>query len=549
MPTPGPRIAVIGDNISRVGATTAATLWPSLLAGAFAATRAPALYNWAVDSKTSQWFAVDNLGERIIDPLGKVKPGLVIIALGMQDVIANVAGDGTFTAEQLQFNVERIIDEAQFANSAARVIVANCAPKFEDAAYTAAVGDFNAATAAAAAAKGVQTVDFYTAYDAAGTVDNLNPNDDGHAALYDAVWAVVQAQGWDTAGYTRQARPWAVPERDLTHRFCSQAGTGGALACVYLGGSITAGYLASNRDTLSWRALTGAWLDAQYPAATLTHYNAGVSSTPSWYGLIRLQTDVIARAPALVVLDFGVNDLSSNDAYILAAEALIRRLRTALPDCTLVKLMMLDVTDHTVDDATHILPAVREWWTELCRHYRIPIVDYLAEVQERVWEDGESLATYFGDHIHPNDTGHALAHELLRAELAPRATSDLTRQWPGDLADYDYLDADSADYENTPVTVNGADGVTTGTWTVDGTAIESSEADATIAFTGTCQSFAFEHGGTGTGQYKVDAGAYAGIDFTTYASRHPLVAGTRGAHTVTLKVVSGTVHIDRFLAV
>lgn len=205
---PGPRIAVIGDSVSRVVVTAPSYRWPNLLAAEFGAEGyAPSLWNWGVSGQASVFFAETYLTERITGPFTAVKPDILFVELGTNDLQGFNGGDATLTSARLQTNIGTIITAAQAANASVRVLVCNLVHKMSDAAYDANVAEYNAATVAAAAAGGAIAGDIYNAYGYADrfthTADFIHPNDTGHAAIAAVLWAAIQAANWHTASYPR----------------------------------------------------------------------------------------------------------------------------------------------------------------------------------------------------------------------------------------------------------------------------------------------------------------------------------------------------------
>lgn len=68
-------------------------------------------------------------------------------------------------------------------------------------------------------------------------------------------------------------------------------------------------------------------LDMLYPAAAITVLNAGVSGDSAPGGAKRLERDVLARRPDLVVISFGLNDAMAEDV-----EAGMERYQRAMDD-------------------------------------------------------------------------------------------------------------------------------------------------------------------------------------------------------------------------
>ena len=302
-----------------------------------------------------------------------------------------------------------------------------------------------------------------------------------------------------------------------------------------IGGSITYGMSAdTGLDYLSLLELQRNKLDQQQYIKT----NKGSPSTGSWYGCIRLQTDIIDNSPDILYIEFAVND-GDNSRDKGCAEAMIRRLWTAQPTMKLCAVFFPKVTDKDVDDATNLNDAVKQNWIALCNYYNIPYVDY-ADYLKSVIDAGGSLADYMADAAHPTNAGHALAYSRIK----DGQTSALSGSLPTRLI------ADSEDFENTPVIKNATDyDSKIGTWSEDGTEITSTEVDATVTFSGTFRGFGIDTNTSG-GRYawKLDDFDWVERDVLQYAGLNINTQTTRAARTVIFKVISGTVTIKRFFA-
>jgi lysophospholipase L1-like esterase len=98
-----------------------------------------------------------------------------------------------------------------------------------------------------------------------------------------------------------------APDRAPTAGLRQRLAAGGAFTVVTLGDSVTAGGEASKQQ-LAFPMLFAATLAARYPRADVRLVNAGVGGTNSDYGRERLERDVLAHHPQLVVIEF-VNDM------------------------------------------------------------------------------------------------------------------------------------------------------------------------------------------------------------------------------------------------
>jgi lysophospholipase L1-like esterase len=313
-----------------------------------------------------------------------------------------------------------------------------------------------------------------------------------------------------------------------------------AFPVAYLGGSITFGSDSGDDANLSYAALSYRWLSSHYPTKVFAYHNAGIGGTGSWYGLTRLAADVIAYNPRVVFLDFAVNDSASTFRY-QHMEALIRRIRTLLPNALIFGTIFIEVADHTGSDATNLLEAVAAVHRILFARYGIRYADYSAEVQAEVAALTHPLSWFFDDDdIHPGPNGHALAYNLLIPLMRSLDAGIVT------LPDRLY---DCADFEQPAVTKLGTDySSKTGTWTTVGGKISTTDTGtpATVTYSGTFRSFGIDDGAMGLIDcyYQLDGAG----GWTEWASTYPYQGtdlGTRATRTITFKIKSGTFSIDK----
>lgn len=353
--------------------------------------------------------------------------------------------------------------------------------------------------------------------------------------------------------YRRSLRQWQA--RRLVNRLPTLSGN-----IVYLGGSITLGTAGvSYADSFVSRIST--WLDEEYPGSTLTHLNQGVAGTPSWYGLVRLEADVIDYSPEAVLIDFAVNDHGQSigdraSGFYPASEALIRRLRTALSYTTLIGLNFVWPESYSYFDSSYGNPS--RMWQALASRYQLPMINFGREIMRAEGtyapSDGETEGyLYAAGNVHPNAAGHGLIYQALKTYLRNRQNTATTRTWSASLPARLYSEAE--DFEHTPIIRNGVnnDGETGTGWSTSGTARWSETADDTIQWTGEFCSFGADYyvgASSGVVAWDVDGGGFTNLDLTalTVANR-ALWNLERGTHTVTFKVVSGLVRINRFLAI
>lgn len=318
---------------------------------------------------------------------------------------------------------------------------------------------------------------------------------------------------------------------------------------VFFGGSNTVGPTPSTGFT--YHLTNGI---SRY--ATSNEWNEGESGTSSWYGLIRLQTDVIDHAPQVVFIDFAVND--SGDAigartnqWKPTAEALIRRMRTAMPNTRLVAVNLVQQDEFLSAEGYR---NSRDKWRALATKYGLGTFNIDAWLQGVIGDPTPTQAQceVYGDFVHFTSAGHTEIYNMLAPSLVGWYPC-LSVGWTGNLDDYGALYyADEADWEQTPQIINGADMTRGGTgWSVvDTTSIQSATANDTAAYTGTFCSFGLvtPYDGGFTLAWSIDSGAETQLTLQAPGITQ-IYNLARAEHTVSFRVVSGTARIDKFLAI
>jgi lysophospholipase L1-like esterase len=189
------------------------------------------------------------------------------------------------------------------------------------------------------------------------------------------------------------------------HRLFQAARQGGQYTFGVIGGSITQGASASTADK-RYQAYVDAWLKERFPKAEWTLVNAGIGATGTNYGCLRVQRDLLSKAPDLVITEYAVNDGNTQEC----AETYEGLLRQILASARQPAVLML----FTMSQAGH---NAQEWQTKLGRHYGLPMVSY----RDLVWPEIEAKRMAWTDispdAVHPNDVGHAFAGKLLAAPL------------------------------------------------------------------------------------------------------------------------------------
>jgi lysophospholipase L1-like esterase len=185
----------------------------------------------------------------------------------------------------------------------------------------------------------------------------------------------------------------------------AKARRGEAVGVAVIGGSITAGALAS-APAKRWGNMVAEWWRRTFPEATISFVNAGIGATGSNLGAHRAQRHLLVHEPDFVVAEYGVNDGNAE----IFAETLEGLTRQTLSMRNQPGMMLLFMTTKVGGNA-------QEWHGKIGRHYGLPMVSFRdalwpeIEAGRIAWEDVAA------DEIHPNDRGHRYCADFVTRVL------------------------------------------------------------------------------------------------------------------------------------
>jgi lysophospholipase L1-like esterase len=193
-------------------------------------------------------------------------------------------------------------------------------------------------------------------------------------------------------------------------RAFAKARRGEPITLGVIGGSITCGAIASSPDR-GYVATVLRWWRARFPRSETRLVNAGLSGTGSLLGTFRVQHDLLAAEPDVVIVEFAVNDAWVDGA---AYEGLLRQILASRNAPAAVLLFMMYDTGG----------GDQEMQSKVGAHYRLPMVS----VRDALWPEIASgrirWHDYFVDNVHPNDAGHAFTARCVTALLETADTED-----------------------------------------------------------------------------------------------------------------------------
>ena len=107
-------------------------------------------------------------------------------------------------------------------------------------------------------------------------------------------------------------------------RVMERAMAGEMITLGFLGGSITQGSLATKPENCyAYRVYE--WWSRQFPNAKTMYVNAGIGATTSEYGVARVEADLLKHQPDVVIVEFSVND-ESTEHFKETYEGLVRKI-------------------------------------------------------------------------------------------------------------------------------------------------------------------------------------------------------------------------------
>ncbi|MEN6302443.1 MAG: SGNH/GDSL hydrolase family protein, partial [Armatimonadia bacterium] len=173
-----------------------------------------------------------------------------------------------------------------------------------------------------------------------------------------------------------------------------------------LGDSITGVYYHTG-GRRAWTEMLGLALQRLYPQAKLETINAGLSGNVSGDGLRRLEKDVLAHHPDVVVVMFGMNDVAR-----ATPEAYEANLRQIVDKCRATGAEVVLCTPNTIGtDPSRPMDKLRahaEIVRRLAAELQVPLADCFAAYEAVGQRNPRELTALMSDNIHPNMRGHKL---------------------------------------------------------------------------------------------------------------------------------------------
>jgi len=180
---------------------------------------------------------------------------------------------------------------------------------------------------------------------------------------------------------------------------------------VCFGDSITGVYYHTG-GRRAWCDMLGLALQRLYPQAKLEMVNAGISGNTSAAGLKRIERDVLARKPHLVVVMFGMNDCAGGDVQAFRAN-----LKTIVQRCREVGAAVVLCTPNSIypQDTRRVqhLAAFADGVRQVASELSAPLADCYRAYEDLRAANPTEWKLLMSETIHPCMNGHKLFAEVI----------------------------------------------------------------------------------------------------------------------------------------
>lgn len=184
-----------------------------------------------------------------------------------------------------------------------------------------------------------------------------------------------------------------------------KAKNGEEITVGVIGGSITQGSLASTPANCYASKFNDWWVN-KFPEAKVNFVNAGIGGTNSYLGVHRVDDQLLAYDPDVVIVEFSVNDTDKvMNKY--SYDSLVRKILSHSTNPAVILLFT------TMEDGT----SLQDIHSEIGSAYDLPMISYHDVVYPEVAAGTLNWKDISPDNIHPNDAGHDIINQIVSRYL------------------------------------------------------------------------------------------------------------------------------------
>ena len=203
-----------------------------------------------------------------------------------------------------------------------------------------------------------------------------------------------------------------------------------AVRVVCFGDSITGVYYHTG-GRRAWCDMLGIALGKTYPRAQIQMVNAGISGHTTSQGLARMEKDVLAHKPQLVVVMFGMNDVVRTDAEKFEAN-----LRTIVHRCRESEAAVVLCTPNSVyPNPTRPMTRLAQFAQivrDVATDMSVRLADCFAAYEDIRRKDVARWRLFMSETIHPCMNGHKFFAEMMAESISGKPVSLADEEPPAD---------------------------------------------------------------------------------------------------------------------
>lgn len=206
-----------------------------------------------------------------------------------------------------------------------------------------------------------------------------------------------------------------------TSRVAQLLAHGQPVKIVCFGDSITGVYYHTG-GRRAWSDALGSALRSHYPNNPIALINAGISGNTTTDGLQRMEHDVLAHRPDLIVAMFGMNDVVRVEATVFRTnlETLIARARAHQAEVVLMTPNAVFPDDPARPPEK--LAAYAQHMREVALANQVALADCHQAFEYIRVNDGTAWPRLMSDPVHPNMRGHRVFAQVVAKTITGKTT-------------------------------------------------------------------------------------------------------------------------------
>jgi lysophospholipase L1-like esterase len=188
---------------------------------------------------------------------------------------------------------------------------------------------------------------------------------------------------------------------------------------VFLGDSVTYGYGVDTRKESFFARIESTLKKGKY--GNIRVINAGVNGDETSDALLRIDTDVLAKEPDIVVISFGLNDCQNSvmtrRQFRKNLEAIVDKIEPKAEVILSTSNTFLETDSSLWKELNNLLDQYMEEIRTIAREKTIQVIDVHTAWKDYLYNNPHTTESLYIDFIHPSAQGHKLIFEIYMGVL------------------------------------------------------------------------------------------------------------------------------------